>query len=100
MIDGINLLDHVRTVEGDKAEAASRRLHALIPGSEQAAAALKLIPNSNLLANNVSIFERSLFWRSGHYSALLQSSTLFKIQVSTMRPDKVWLFNLEVRILL
>ena len=43
------------------------------------------------------IFQRSLFWRSGHYSALLQSSSLFKIQVSLMRPDKVWLYNLEVR---
>ena len=68
-----------------------------------AAAAASVSPRSDRIVDGVDLVslalgeasrpDRPLFWRSGHYKALLKDG--WKLQVSE-RPERNWLFNLAV----
>lgn len=80
MIDGINLLPFV-------ASPTVYRQRSSLSTNE-------ILHSHYLLANNASVSDRILFWRSGNYAAVQEPSTQYKLQVSKVLVEKIWFMHL------
>lgn len=97
-VDGVNLLPHLLSGE-TPADRGEKQSSTLYPGHNDFTPT-DICPNCTIHTGGVS-HERglpinsvhpSLFWRSGHYSAIRQGH--WKLQRSS-NPIKLWMFNLE-----
>lgn len=63
------------------------------PGALDGVDLIPFLQGRNASVNEVELPHETLYWRSGHYKALLFNN-LWKLQVSEI-PQKIWLFDMQ-----